>query len=282
MHSIAERKWKTPVLILVLVLGAFFRLWGTFEIPTYIEDEAIHVPSAINLGLYGTTAKFNGYQPPLSGEILYGTIKLLGDNPYGWRMSNAVLGTASIGLTYLVAEVLFPGTAVSVIAAALLAFDPFHAYCSRTSFMEIPATFFFLLYLYLMLAYSERSRRTLPWAGIAMGLTVATKGYFVFAIPLVALYAFYRAKMRGEKPLVLCYDFSVSLVLLPIAVYLLSYTPWFGRGYSLQEFIQRQLDAYRMLQSYTTETFVNLWYVNAGGSPWGWFLKPWIQGFEMF
>jgi len=281
-RNLAERKWKTMALIMALVLGAFFRFWGTFEYPTYLEDEALHVPSAKNIGLYGTTAKQTWVYPPLSGEILSGTISLLGDNPYGWRIGNAVLGTASIGLVYLIGELLFPGTAVSVLAASLLAFDPYHAYFSRTTYMEIPLAFFFLSYCYLMLAYSERGRSTLPLAGIALGLTAATKANYVLAIPVVALYAAYRARERGERTLLIASDFAVSLLFLPIAVFLLSYAPWFGRGYTFPEFIQMLGDAYRFLQRFTTESWALPWYLNAGGSnPWVWFLKPWVQGFDL-
>lgn len=269
---------QLKVLVLVLFMAACLRLWGAFENPNYFEDEPLHVPSAISLGTYGTTTSMSWIHPPLSGLILYGTINLFGNTPYGWRSANVFFGTASVLLMYLIGLRLYPGGSIPIIASSLLALDPFHAYFSRTTFMEVPASFFFLLYLYFMVEYSERGRRTLPLAGIALGLTMATKAYFVLAIPLVAGYAFYRAQQDGNRITVLCADFGVTLVLLPAAVLLLSYFQWFGRGYTLPEFVQMNFDAIRTLQSYKAEEFLNRSYIEAGGKPWEWFLKPLIFG----
>lgn len=262
----------------ILVLAACFRLWGTFENPSKTEDEPLHVPSAISLGTYGTTTSMSWIHPPLSGLMLFGSISILGDNPYGWRINDVLFGTASVVLVYLIALRLFPGGAIPLIAAALLALDPFHAYFSRTTFVEIPATFFFLLYLYLMLEHCERGRRTLPLAGIALGLTIATKAYFVLAIPLVAGYALYTARRRGEPVGLLFGDYLVTHLLLPGSILLFSYVRWFGRGFTLPEFVRMNLDAVRTLRSYRIEEFLDRALLDAGGRPWEWFLEPIVFG----
>jgi len=147
--TISEKNsWK--FLLLILILATFFRLWGTFDLNEYIEDEAIHIPNAISLGSYGTTANWNWHHPQLSGLIIYSTISIFGDNPIGWRSSNAFFGTTSVLLLFLIARLIYNNSSASLIAATLLGLDPFHIYLSRTTYMEIPATFFFLLYLYLM------------------------------------------------------------------------------------------------------------------------------------
>lgn len=268
-------------LLLILVAASFFRLWAAFDIPKYIEDEGIHVPNAISLGEHGTPSKLNGVHSPLSGLILYGTISLFGDNPHGWRAGNILLGTGSVLLLFLIALRLYPGGYVSPIAAALLAMDPFHAHCSRTTFMEIPSSFFFLLFLYLLLEYCENNRNTLTLAGVALGLTVATKAYFVIAIPVVVLYALYRQRQKGERISALALDFIANLVILPVAVLLLSYLQWFGRGYTLYEFLQMKQDTVHILQSFTRNSFIDISYLEAGGRPWEWFLKPIIHGFQL-
>ncbi|MDO8282432.1 MAG: phospholipid carrier-dependent glycosyltransferase [Thermodesulfovibrionia bacterium] len=274
--SLFVNSWKLALLI--LILAAVLRLWGAFELNEYIEDEAIHVPNAISLGTYGTTDNWNWQHPQLSGLIMYGTILIFGDNPVGWRSSNIFFGTASVALIFLIGSLLYPGSAVPLISTALLAFDPYHIYLSRTTFMEIPVTFFFLLYLYLLLEYTENKRPVLPLAGIAMGLTMALKAYFVFAIPLVVMYALYRIRQRGELTRPVITDFTVSLLLLPFAVYLLSYSQWFGRGYTFFEFIQMKMDAVWGLQRMST--FVNNAFLEAGGKPWEWFIKPMFWGHQ--
>jgi predicted membrane-bound dolichyl-phosphate-mannose-protein mannosyltransferase len=266
---------------MVLLLAAAARTWGTFEIATHIEDEPNQVPTAMSLGTFGTATHSNWAHPPLSGLLIFGSISLLGDNPRGWRSVNVLLGTATVLLLFLAGLRLYPGTSAPLLAAALLAFDPFHVFQSRTTFMEVPVTFFFLAFLYAMLEYAERGRPALLWAGLAAGLTMATKDYFAPAILLTAGYAWWQARRRGEARGSLAVDFLAALVLLPLAVYLLCYLPWFGRGYSLLEFVQMKADAFRSMNAYRVEELVNRAWAEAGGRPWEWFLKPFLLGSEL-
>lgn len=273
---------NVKIFMVVLVAATVLRFWATFDYRQHFEDEGIHVPSAISMGTYGTTKSLDWTHPQLSGVILYATISVFGDNPYGWRIRNVVFGTVSVLLVYLIAQQLYPLSMVPLLAAALLALDPFHIYFSRTTFMEIQVVFFFLLYLYFMLEYSERGRRTLPLAGVMMGLTMATKAYYAAAFPLVAAFAFYRLWKRGESPRILCADFIVNLLMLPGAVYVFSYFLWFGRGYTFSEFIRMRLDAFVQNQHYTAGIYTYGWYLKAGGAPWEWFLKPFVFGHRIF
>ena len=188
-------------LVLIMVLAFFFRCWGTFDGAVYLPttDEPIHVPNAISIGTYGTTDQLNWQHPPLSSLMLYGAIHLFGNNPVGWRITNVLLGTATVLLVYLIGALIYSAhSPAPLLAAGLMAADPFHAYLSRTTFAEVPATFFFLLFLYFMLAQSEQDRLTLPLAGIAMGLTIACKAYFILAIPLVISYSLWKAYRKAE------------------------------------------------------------------------------------
>lgn len=270
--------WRA--LAIILVLAALFRFWGTFELTQYLEEEALHVPNAVSLMQYGTTDKLNWQHPQLGGLIISGTIRLFGNNPYGWRISNVLFGIASVLLIYLIGARLYPQSAVPLLAASLLALDPFHAYLSRNTFTEIPVSFFFLLYLYLMLEYSEKRRPVLVLAGVALGLTMATKAYYVIAVPVVVFYALYTARQRKEPMRPLIIDFTAALIVLPLAIILLSYIKWFGRGYTLPEFFRMKMDAVWALQQVVSGGFINLSFLEAGGRPWEWFLKPFVLGHQ--
>lgn len=279
LHSASPKNiWKLALLI--IILGAFFRLWGAFELNEYIEDEVLHVSDSMSLGTYGTTAAWGWHHPQLSELIMYGSIQIFGNNPVGWRSSNIFFGTISVLLIFLIGRLLFPNSTASLIAAALLAFDPHHIYLSRTTFVEIPVICFFLLYLYLMLEYTENKRATLPLAGIAMGLTIATKAYFVFAIPLVVLYSIFRLHQRRELSITTMVDMTLCLLCLPCAIYLFSYIQWFSRGYTLPEFFQMKFDAVWGLKKLGSANFVNLAFLEAGGKPWEWFTKPLFWGHQ--
>jgi dolichyl-phosphate-mannose--protein O-mannosyl transferase len=269
--------WK--MITVVLVLAGLFRFWGAFEYNEFIGDESIIVPSAISLMKYGTTTEWK--YPQMNSLIIAGTIKLFGDNSVGWRISGIILGIATILLVYLIAQLLYSDSNISVLAASLLAFDPFHMHFCRTAMIETPVVFFFLLFLYLMLEYIDKNRSTLTLAGIVMGLTIATKAYFVFAIPVVIAYALYRAYRRsGNVQLSLYLEFAIKLILLPIAVYLFSYILWFGRGYSLEEFFQFRSDAYWLFNN--NFSFSHDKILAQGGKPWEWFLKPISFGHHLF
>jgi dolichyl-phosphate-mannose-protein mannosyltransferase len=268
--------WKS--ILIVLVLGALFRSWGAFEYNGYAGDEGIIIPAAKSVMEYGTGDWKN---PQLTSFIVAGAIKICGDNPVGWRISGIIFGTASILLVYLIGRLLYPQSPAPLLAASLLAFDPFDIHFSRTALMEPIAIFFFLLFVYLMLEYVEKNRRTLTWAGVAMGLAIATKAYFLFGICVVVAYALYREfQRRGVVSVLVSLEFFIKLVLLPLAIYLFSYIQWFGRGYTLSEFFQFRYDAYWLYDN--GYTFANEKILALGGKPWEWFIKTFSFGHQLF
>jgi dolichyl-phosphate-mannose--protein O-mannosyl transferase len=146
--------------------------------------------------------------------------------------------------------------------------------------METPVTFFFLLFLYLMLEYSENNRNTLLFAGMALGFTIATKAYFVFAIPAVIFFALYRMHQKTMVTASVVIEFVIFLMLLPLSVYLFSYVKWFGRGYTASEFLQFRLDAFSGFDQNLKFTYEQI--LAFGGKPWEWFIKPIALGHQVF
>ncbi len=265
--------WK--LLAAVLIFAGIFRFWAAFDYADYIGDEVLIVPAAKSLVTYGTTSEWK--YPQINGIIIACTIRLFGDNPVGWRVSGSLLGTASVLLVYLIAHLLYADTRISVLAASILAFDPFNIYFCRVAMIETPVVFFFLLFLYLILEHTEKNRQTLTLAGIAMGLTIATKAYFVFAIPVVIVFSLFRDHQANKNNFYIsCFEYIIKLALLPLAVYLFSYIFWFGRGYSFKEFFEFRYDAYWLFNN--NYKFLNEEILAKGGKPWEWFLKPILYG----
>lgn len=261
-------------IFIILVLAFCLRFWGTFDHPQYFKDEVLHVPSALDYGQLGIIKSDDRLHPLLSHLLLYGSIKFFGDNSYGWRMRNVILGTLTVAITFLVACQLFPGTNVPLIAASLLAVDPFHIFYSRTTFMEIPVSCFFLMFLLFILMFLRTGRDYLIPAGLCLGMTIATKGYYPFAILFVfGLVTYQLWKLQETKPAQWVY-LTATLLLLPATVYLLTYLPWLGNGHTFPELLQMKQDSYEMLRSLTLETFDNIKMLSAGGLPWEWYIKP--------
>lgn len=268
------------LIVIILLLATVLRFWGAFDLQEFVEDEVLHVTYAKSIGTHGTTTDWSWQHPQLSGLIVYGTIRIFGDNPVGWRISNIAFGSISVALVFLIGRLLYPGTLVPLLAASLLAMDPHHIFLSRTTFVEIPVTFFFLLYLYLLLSWVEQKHATLPLAGIAMGLTIGTKAYFFFALPITICYALWRRHQQGDLNRQALSDMAASLLLLPGAVYLLTYWQWFSRGYTLPEFVQMKRDAIWALRNMNLGNFINKAYLEAGGGPSEWFVKPLFWGHQ--
>lgn len=262
----------------VLAVATLFRFWGTFDYQGQAGDEQPFLALSKNLVTYGVG---DWKYAPLTDLILASTVKLFGDNPVGWRISGILFSIAAIVLVYLIARILYPESSVPLLAASLLAFDPFNIHFSRTITQEMPVIFFFLLFFYFILEYSENNCHTLTFAGVALGLTISTKIYFVFAIPLVIIYAIYRELQRRGKARgsIVYVEFVATLLLLPLSIYLFSHILWFGRGHTLPELFQLKSDAYWVFSH--NFTFENAQLLLQGGRPWEWFLKIFSFGHQL-
>lgn len=272
--------WR--IVVILLIVGFVLRVWGAFDITEYTDDEYVQVPSAISLFKYGTVEELQWAHPPLSSIILYGTISLFGDNPYGWRSGNVAFGTASILLIYLIGRRLYANENIAVLAAGLLAFDPFHIDFSRNTFMETPTSCFFMMFLLFMLQYWQKGSKWLLPAGIALGLMISTKAYYLFTFPVVIIYVLYQKYLIRQLPREELVDIVVQLGVLPICIYVFSFSHWFGRGYTLAEFLHMKDDAIWMVKKIDFDYFVAKQTLLAGGRPWQWFLKPILFGFKIF
>jgi 4-amino-4-deoxy-L-arabinose transferase-like glycosyltransferase len=266
--------WAALGPLAVILVAAALRFWGAFDISYFYGDEPVHVPSAINLAQYNVPLIANWTHPPLGALILEGTIGLFGDTPLGWRLGGVVLGTGTVALLYLVGRRLTGSARVAISAAALLAVDPFHVFFSRSTFIEVPALFFFMLFLWLLLQYREGERDwALAGVGVAVGLTAATKGYFAAAMAVAVAHAVGRAWRRSRDRGGLALRAACLLVLLPMAVYLAAYYQYFAAGHSLPDLIRMRGDALWTLTTLTADRF-DRWWLEAGGTPWEWFVRP--------
>jgi 4-amino-4-deoxy-L-arabinose transferase-like glycosyltransferase len=271
----------TRALVAVLAVAGLLRIWGTFDQPVKFVDEQIHVRSALSLLETGAPQGGDWAHPPLHGLVLQATIAALGDRPLGWRIANVALGVLSVLLLHLVAARLYPGSGVPLVAAALLAVDPSHALYSRTAYMEVPLACAFLLFLLLLLEYTERQRATLHWAGLALGLTVATKANYALCVAVAVGYALRRSGAWGDRPVRRAVEVGLALGLLPASVYLLSFAQWFGRGHTLPELVRMRLDAAWTLASLRPSSFMFPDVLEASGGPRAWFLLPASFGLQL-
>lgn len=142
------------------------------------------------------------YAPVLGYLFLSGQISLahLSDSwPYGLkdpvssltllvliaRAVSVAMGTAIVGLTYLITERLFGGIA-GIFTALILALCPMFIYYSHTSNLDIPYLFWFVLgCVFYVRLFEGGQTRDYVLFGVCMALTVATKDQAYALLPLL-------------------------------------------------------------------------------------------------
>jgi len=196
--------------------------------------------------------------PPLGKWAIALGMRLFGVSEFGWRIAAAVAGTLMVVVLVRVARRMTGSTVLACLAGLLLAVDGLHFVQSRVAMLDIFMAAWVLGAFACLVADRDAVRRRLartddrelsgrgprlgvrPWlvaAGLCLGAGLATKWsavYYLAALGLLALVwevgarrtagvrAPVRAVLRRSTP-----QLVAALLLLPAAVYLLSWTGWF-------------------------------------------------------
>ena len=194
--------------------------------------------------------------PPLGKWAIALGIEVFGVTPLGWRSAAALAGALTVLVVVRAGRRLTGSTLLGCLAGVLLALDGLHFVQSRTGMLDVFLVLWTTAAFGCLLVDRDAVRSRLadagpvagwgprlgrrPWrllAGVCLGAAVATKwsgAYYLAVLVLLALAwevgarrtagtrAPYRAVLlRSTVPAV------VALVLVPLAVYLLSWTGWF-------------------------------------------------------
>lgn len=246
-----DRIWIITV-IAVLLAAFTLRFYDCTYPPTPWMDEAGHCSAAVSYWKTGLFGPDNWEHPPLRHYIQYLFLKLFGDNPYGWRLRNILFGSLAAALTCLFGRQATGSRRVGILAGLMLATDPLHIVLSRYTWEEIYGGAFFVAAMVCYMKFIQNPR-WLPASALLLGCALATKWYYVPAwclLYFVSLYVF----RKESVPRCFLYVSSIWL-LLPLSVYTMSYWNWFGRGYTLREFVDFIVNAYYSLQSYRSEGY---------------------------
>lgn len=240
---------------------------------TPVFDEKHYVPQAYDMvlswfnlftgGIESNPAYGLVVHPPLAKQIIALGELIFGYTAWGWRLSSAIFGIATVLLTALIARRLSRKTVVGLIAGIIALCDGVLLVGSRIGMLDIFQVVFILLAAYCLIrdleavwqrlhaAYADgrlQAAGDLPvrfgyrwWrfgAGISLGLACGVKWsglYFmaVFGLMSVMCDWWLRYRYRTHKPMIstLGYDVApalMSLVFLPIGVYLWCWRAWFA------------------------------------------------------
>ncbi len=201
--------------------------------------------------------------PPLGKWLIAGGIKVFGHNSFGWRISAVVAGVALVWVAYLLAGRLFKNRWIALVSGLLVATDFLLFVQSRIAMLDIFLALFVTLG-FLFVAIDRESASAVKHhlesagagpppvrrpearlaAGLALGLAMSVKWSAVYALATAALLGFIwsvgivRERRRidaddqqGHWPAVTkdALFTCVAFGLVPLLVYLGSYSSWFAR-----------------------------------------------------
>jgi len=163
-------------LLLVAAITRFYHLGHPAEI---VFDE-VHFVAQGRHYLHGES--FLDPHPPLAKLIIALGILLFGDHPWSWRVGNATLGTAIVGITYLLARRMSGSRLVGTLAGAIILCDGMYLVDSHYAVIDIvyltcAAVAYLLFFKFVQTPDPRARRRLLPWIGLVLGLCLASKLY---------------------------------------------------------------------------------------------------------
>jgi dolichyl-phosphate-mannose--protein O-mannosyl transferase len=255
-------KRLTVTALAIGVLSLAFLAAGIGRPPMCIFDEYSYVTGARSL-LSGQQDA-NPEHPPLAKYFIAGSMRLAGDNPFGWRLAGAIFGAFTLVAIFLWTYLLLRDYSIALIATALTLFNNFLFVMSRVAMLDV---FYFAFVIWGVLAFTAaillnvstvRRRLLLHFSGLLFGLGTACKWNAVVtlaAITVAALFFYFRNSYHVREigmPTV-----AISLLVVPSAAYILSYWPLCHRFHL--PFTAQELTA--------LNAFIWRYHVNCPGNP---------------
>lgn len=262
-------------LLIITTAGLLLRFYGITEQPPTMDEvqTTFSAENYIERGQFGPTSP---YHPNLRNILVYLSMNALGTGAFGLRGFSLLFGIVSIPLLGVIVFRLTSNIEAASLSALFLALDPVHITFSRQSIQEVHTAFFFLLGTLLVIMNMRDEKDMLqrwwllPLAGIAFGLGLASKTHALFPL-LVCIAVVINSALRLRN--VTLFVFGIlSLTALPFTIYLLTYIPWFGRGYELSDWIFMQKALFEFMAAHRGNPMDSMIDIKA----WQWFIKPFM------
>jgi dolichyl-phosphate-mannose-protein mannosyltransferase len=193
---------QRPIWSLLIACFLLRMLWLVQPAGELIFDEEYYVNAARAIaGIHPGSVHYeesplgldpNTEHPPLAKLLVAGSIRVLGDNAFGWRLPSVLLGTLSVLLLYGITNRLGAGRETALLAAGLLAFDNLVFVHSRIFTLDIFQLAFMLLGVYWYV-----SGRAAP-AGVAFALAALSKIGGILGVVALIVYEAIRL-FRGDE-----------------------------------------------------------------------------------
>ena len=279
----------------IVALAAVLRFWNLGYPHKLVFDETYYVKDALTLSMTGVernwpenanaafeAGQYTGYldsgafvvHPPLGKWIIAAGMWLFGPgNPFGWRFSVALLGTAAVLLVMLIMRKLTGSTVWAALSGFFFAIDGLAITMGRTGLLDGILMFFVVLAFWFLVLDRERHFGLIwqrPWllaAGISLGAASAVKWSGLYFLAAVGLYVVISeiSFEEGEVDLLDLAKQAVAkfLILVPSAfiVYLLSWSGWLNTdaGYD-RNWAEQESNAWAGLLAWVPTSLQSLWH----------------------
>ena len=210
--------------LLLTIIALFLRLYR-LDFNSLWLDEAVTLrfarlpmPAVFDVMVHGE------YNPPLFFWIEH-IIVMFGDSEWMLRIVPAIIGTLTVPAFYLLGR-LFLGRPQGILAAALLAFSPFHIYYSQEARPYVLALFLITVSLIFLLKGCESGKLT-EWILGGLLAAAALWCHFYVAVLIIPLFAylFFKTYFRAKTMPIPC--------ITGIAVFIIACLPLFYQGLKL-------------------------------------------------
>ncbi|WP_108925612.1 dolichyl-phosphate-mannose--protein mannosyltransferase [Mycobacterium montefiorense] len=319
------RGWVvTGIITLLAAITRFVNLGSPTDAGTPIFDEKHYAPQAWqalnNHGVEDNPGFGLVVHPPVGKQLIAIGEAIFGYDGIGWRFSGALLGTVMVLLVMRIVRRISRSTLVGAIAGVLCICDGVNFVASRTALLDGLLTFFVVAAFGALIVDRDEVRRRMHvalregrnadtvwgprlgvrwWrflAGVLLGLACGTKWsglYFVvfFGLMSLAFDVAARRQCQVSRPWLGTlrrdlFPTGYALGLIPIAVYLASYAPWFASETAIERHEVGQTigphsdfpfpDALRSLWHYSAKALqFHAGLTNAAGNYHPWESKPW-------
>ncbi|MGB6838876.1 MAG: glycosyltransferase family 39 protein [Microgenomates group bacterium] len=218
---------KKIILISILVLAAFLRLYNLGNFPAMNADEAAIGYNAYSLLLTGKDEhgnswpvhfqSFNDYKPGLYFYVVCPFVRLLGLNVWAVRLPSALFGVFTVLLVYLLVKELFKDEVFALTSSFFLSISPWHIHFSRGGWEVNTATFLITLGLWLFIK-SVKKPKFLILSSLFFVLSLYTYHASRIIVPLlvIGLMLIYRKKVLRNIKSVVAAGLVGLVLLLPL------------------------------------------------------------------
>ncbi len=243
------------ILFLAAIATRFYGIkhpdWKVFDEIYYTEFAQKHL----------TRGEYFDVHPPLGKLFIAGGIKTFGDNPLGWRVSEAVFGILIIVLIFLLSYKIFKNKYLALIGLILAVCSLMLLVESRLSLINIFLAFFVLLTVYLFFLWCDKSKNWLLFLSvISFSFALLVKWTAVYIFPAILLYLLIDKNLRSQfyQQFIIKWYNLIILFILVLAVYLGIFYLTDISQFNLIEWHKQAFDFHKNLTQ--THPYASKWY----------------------